>query len=139
MGVFIKEGRKNYSRNSLFCLFIILSQIFGGILGVVITYLGQQSTDGDLLYPGVAKLCPRNNDDGDPEKACAHLDFTGGIFLCEFIVTFIFVSVILSIKYHNGANDLLINAFCIGLTLFTMITIAGGISGGCVNPAVGLV
>ena len=45
----------------------------------------------------------------------------------------------MSIKFHNGANDLLINAIAIGLTLFGMTTISGGISGGCINPAIGLV
>ena len=54
-------------------------------------------------------------------------------------MTFVFVNVILSIKYHNGDNDLLVNALAIGLTLFGVITISGGISGGCINPAVGLV
>ena len=116
-----------------------MSQIFGAFLGVLIVFLGQHSSEENVLYPGIAKLCPRNNDNGDPPKACDLLDVTGGIFLCEFIVTFIFVNVILSIKYHNGANDLLVNALAIGLTLFGMITISGGISGGCINPAVGLV
>ena len=54
-------------------------------------------------------------------------------------MTFIFVNVILTIKYHYGAKDHILNALAIGTSLVGMITVAGGISGGCLNPAVGLV
>lgn len=54
-------------------------------------------------------------------------------------VTFVFVNVILNVKYHFGANDLAINAVTIGGTLFTMITATAAISGGCLNPAIGIV
>ena len=39
IGVFIKEGRKNISQNAVFTLLIIISQIIGGILGVIIVFL----------------------------------------------------------------------------------------------------
>jgi len=55
------------------------------------------------------------------------------------ILTAFFVSVILSAKYLNGATDLFLNGLVIGLTLFTVVTVGGGVSGGCFNPAVGLV
>jgi glycerol uptake facilitator-like aquaporin len=55
------------------------------------------------------------------------------------ILTAFFVSVILTAKYLNGAKDLFLNGLVIGLTLFTVICIGGGLSGGCFNPAVGLV
>jgi glycerol uptake facilitator-like aquaporin len=54
------------------------------------------------------------------------------------ILTAFFVSVILTAKYLNGANDLFLNGLVIGLTLFTMVCVGGGISGGCYNPAVGI-
>lgn len=57
----------------------------------------------------------------------------------EMVLTCWFVSVILTAKYLNGAKDLFLNALIIGLTLFTCVTIGGGVSGGCYNPAVGLV
>jgi glycerol uptake facilitator-like aquaporin len=56
----------------------------------------------------------------------------------ETIVTCIFVSVILGVKYHNGANELILNAGCIGMTLYAMASISGGTTGGCLNPAVGI-
>ena len=55
------------------------------------------------------------------------------------VLTFVFVSVILTAKYLNGAKDLFLNALIIGLTLFMCVTIGGKVSGGCFNPAVGLV
>jgi len=54
-------------------------------------------------------------------------------------VTFIFVSVILNVKYHVGADALPINAMTIGGSLIAMILASAAISGGCLNPAVGLV
>ena len=57
----------------------------------------------------------------------------------EVLATFIFTNVILTVKYHFGAKDLLINGGVIGATLFAMITISGAISGGCLNPAIGIV
>ena len=60
-------------------------------------------------------------------------------FWSELVLTTFFVSVILSAKYLNGAADLFLNALTIGLTLFTCVTVGGGVSGGCFNPAVGLV
>ena len=97
------------------------------------------------LYPGIALLCPRienyqiDKDIGDKALIACQPEYALGIFIVEVLMTFVFVNVILSIKYHNGANDLLVNALAIGLTLFGVITISGGISGGCINPAVGLV
>ena len=91
------------------------------------------------LYPGVALLCPRVEDYSIHAFAACKSDYFLGVFVVEFLMTFVFVSVILGIKYHNGAHDLLLNGLAIGMTLFGVITISGGISGGCINPAVGLV
>lgn len=55
------------------------------------------------------------------------------------ITTFIFVSVILGIKYKNGSKEDGVNAFTVGITLTGMIITAGPISGGAINPAVGIV
>ena len=40
---------------------------------------------------------------------------------------------------HNGAKDVPINALAIGFALYACIQTASGISGGCINPAVGVV
>ena len=39
---------------------------------------------------------------------------------------------------HNGAAEMPLNAMAIGIALYYAITMASGISGGCINPAVGL-
>lgn len=53
--------------------------------------------------------------------------------------TFIFVTVIMSIKCFNGAKDLITNGLTIGLCVFLAIILTGAISGACLNPAVGIV
>ena len=65
--------------------------------------------------------------------------FHGRIFAAELVGTFIFVSMILSVKYHNGAKDGVISCFLVGMTLFGVLNAIGGVSGGCCNPAVGLI
>ena len=58
--------------------------------------------------------------------------------MSEAVATFIFISVILSVKYHNGGTDIL-NALAVGGTLFGMISMIAKISGAAINPAVGIV
>lgn len=60
------------------------------------------------------------------------------MFMAEVMATFTLCAVILSQKYENDAPDTL-KAFAVGLTLTCGATMIGGISGGCINPAVGLV
>lgn len=57
----------------------------------------------------------------------------------ETVVTFIFVSVILSLKYDNLTKSHAEAGLTIGATLFGMITVAASRTGGCLNPAVGLI
>ena len=54
------------------------------------------------------------------------------------IATFIFVTVILCIKKYNPSGDGLINCGAIAMTLYGMIKMNGGITGGCFNPAVAI-
>jgi len=53
-------------------------------------------------------------------------------------MTFFFVAFVLQIVKHNGAKDMPVNALAIGVALFAAVQIASGISGGAINPAVGL-
>ena len=57
----------------------------------------------------------------------------------EAWVTFIFISVILGIKYQNAAKDLQTNAFFIGLTLSGQILVSAKSTGASLNPAVGII
>ena len=54
-------------------------------------------------------------------------------------MTFLFASTVIAIVKHNGSKDMPVNAIAIGLSLYTAIMIAGGLSGGAINPAVALV
>ena len=63
----------------------------------------------------------------------------GNMFLAEFIGTFIIATFIISVKYNNGAADIVINGLCVGITVFLNIILVGGLSGASLNPAVGLV
>lgn len=80
----------------------------------------------------LTQLCPANgcNDDG---KLMLQT------FLVEFVMTFLFVAFVVQIVKHNGAKDVPINAVAIGVALYTCVQTASGISGGCINPAIGVV
>jgi glycerol uptake facilitator-like aquaporin len=53
--------------------------------------------------------------------------------------TAIFISVILALKYHKGTGHDILDAEGISFTLYGMINFSRGISGSCLNPAVGIV
>jgi len=57
----------------------------------------------------------------------------------EMFMTFLFVSVVLATVKHNGSKDMPVNAIAIGTSLYTVIMIASGLSGGAINPAVAIV
>ena len=90
--------------------------------------------------PGIASLKPHDtqfyNAGGGFEAIYPSWSQT---FWSEMVLTAFFVSVIVTAKHLNGAKDLFLNGLVIGLTLFTVICIGGALSGGCFNPAVGLV
>merc|ERR1711990_1073273 len=91
--------------------------------------------DSKLPAPGshyITQLCPVNGcNDGGKLMMQA--------MLVEFMMTFLFVVFVLQIVKHNGAKDMPVNALAIGIGLFTTVQIAANISGGVINPAVGLV
>ena len=89
--------------------------------------------------PGVASLKPHDAQLGDKGDLHDLYPSWKQTFWSEMVLTAFFVSVILTAKYLNGANDLFLNGLVIGLTLFTVICIGGALSGGCFNPAVGLI
>lgn len=80
----------------------------------------------------IAQLCPVNgcNDEGA---------IIAKVFCIEMICTFMFVTFVLVISHHNGAADPAINTAAIGLALFCAVKESAGVSGGGINPTVGLV
>lgn len=59
----------------------------------------------------------------------------------EEVVTFLFVLTVLSVKVSKAASstDGALKCFTVAAALFALITFAGPVSGGCLNPAVGFV
>ena len=55
------------------------------------------------------------------------------------LMTFFFAATVVSIAKWDSARDGPVNALAIGLALYISITIAAGISGGAINPAVAIV
>lgn len=141
MGMLWKEGSSKFGRNLLFAIFIMLFQGAGAVTGCAISIMGfafkkkevKEIPIGSDDY-WIAQLCPVNgcNDDGDNILR---------VFAVETVCTFLFVTFVLVIVKHNGAHpdNMPINTMAIGLALYCAVREASGISGGCINPAVGLV
>ena len=123
--VFFKEGLEKAGKNCVFYLLIVFSQIVGGIVGVLIAYGCQHKNDENQLEPGIAFLCPpttmafKNEDD---KYECRPMSGTAAfnMILAESMATFLYVSVILSVKYFHRGPDVL-KAFAIGGCLLGMI------------------
>merc|ERR1711907_294023 len=124
--------------NVVYGQMVILFQILGAMAGCLFctsAFVIFPQDESKLPAAGshyITQLCPRNgcNDGGK-------LVFK--VFLVEAVMTFFFVAFVLQIVKHNGAKDMPVNGLAIGLALYAAIQIASGISGGAINPAVGLV
>ncbi len=136
LGVLVREGMEKIGENICFALIIIVSQIFGTVLGVSIVRASMEvGDDGRVTDTHTALLCPASR--RDPKVVCS----TNAPFqalITEIMCTFVFVSVILNIKYLNGSTELAPNAFTIGATLTGMIIVAAKTSGAAINPAIGI-
>lgn len=149
LAVLLREGLSNI----MFAIMIMFSQLVGAVIGCLISF-GTNHTktidnpipgqdDIKIVVNGPARLCPPPNmakKSTEGKILCEPYNGLAGfnMLLAEIIGTFIFISVIMSVKYHNGAVDVL-NALTVGGTLFGVINIAGPVSGAAINPAVGLV
>jgi glycerol uptake facilitator-like aquaporin len=60
------------------------------------------------------------------------------MFLVEMFATCGLVTTIITIKYHSTIKEGVLAALTVGLTLLAMICWSSGISGGCLNPAIGI-
>lgn len=140
VAVLIREGSKNLSKNFPYAVMIIFAELLGAVTGVIITFLSLQKDDeNSTIYPGITLLCPGRADSASLEYICDGTGYLGKIFLVEAIVTFLFISVIMTLKYDNVTSQHLEAAFAVGAALVGMISVSAGLSGGCLNPAVGTV
>ena len=60
------------------------------------------------------------------------------MFLVEMFATCGLVTTIITLKYHSTIKEGVMAALTVGVTLLAMICWSGGISGGCLNPAIGI-
>ena len=138
IGVLIKNG--NIAKDLPFAIMIIVSQIIGGFIGILTAYVSLSkytTNNGTLSFKTeqIAVLCPpiaKTN-----TNPCDPTDYVFEIFLVEFVCTALFVSLILTIKYHTPSNEGVLGAATVATTLFGMINLSGDITGACLNPAVG--
>ena len=64
--------------------------------------------------------------------------YYGYILMIEVFATFMFVSCCLSLA-NNASTEKPLNAATVAIALFLSIQLAGNLSGGSLNPAIGLV
>merc|ERR1711990_206626 len=89
-------------------------------------------------------LCPpiaNSRVNGDGEITCSPGNNTIGfnMLIAEIMGTFTLASVILIMKYNAPNTSGTLKAFTVGVSLCVAVLMIGGISGGCLNPAVGFV
>jgi glycerol uptake facilitator-like aquaporin len=116
----------------------IVAQIVGGLLGCAFCYLGYYNDGSGKLKPSMAALCPPLGKDFGTNSDCTPGPAAFKALIAEIVGTFIFVSVVLSIKYKNGSAIDPLNAMTAGGALFCALTIAAPTSGAAINPAVGI-
>lgn len=137
LAMLFKEGKANWMRNFTFSFIIIIAQGIGALLGTLISMGGFSfEPKNTAIIPSSGQyhptqLCPSNgcNDGGE---------LVLKVVITEATCTFLFVSMVLMVVKHNGSDQMPINALGIAISLYCAITLASGISGGCINPAVGL-
>ena len=107
------------------------------VVGVSIVRASMEvGDDGKIIDTHTALLCPASRSD---EKVICSTNAPFQALITEIMCTFVFISIILNIKYLNGSSELAPNAFTIGGTLAGMIVVAAKTSGAAINPAVGIV
>jgi glycerol uptake facilitator-like aquaporin len=97
---------------------LIFAQLVGAAIGVLIVRGGVVIKDCDI-FPNIAKLCPPNFFEDLKIRSC---DYTEGkqvfnMFIVETFGTFLFVSLVLNIKYHYGHSKAIINCLIVGFSL----------------------
>lgn len=141
LGVLIREPDEKRGSNAVIFIGNVIAQILGGILGCAFCFLGYKvnETAGiKTVSPTMAALCPPvSGDDLLPNSECKPGPAAVQALIAEIVGTFIFVSVVLSVKYKNGSVDAL-NAMTVAGALFCALTIAAPTSGAAINPAVGI-
>ena len=101
------------------CTYYIIAQILGGFFGSILVCICSQGNFDNV--------CPNTFENFNSWSYFS-------CFACEFILTFILVSVIFAstIKKNNFGN---LNGFIIGITLYFLGITGNNVSGASLNPA----
>lgn len=138
--LFMRECNRNYKANFCTYLLYVASQLLGGILGIMIGFIGigaevhkeimTLDDRNEIRRPFIAYLCPANG--------CHVPGYYGQVVLVETLMTFFFAGSVVAIAKWDSARGGPANCLVIGIALYTGIVMAAGISGGAVNPAVAI-
>ena len=137
IAVFIKEGSEKMGENFGFMVMLWLSQVLGATFGVMLASISMQNDNILMLCPPVENS--RTNGEGDLLCAPANNTIGFNMLIAEIMGTFTLASVILIVKYNTASTSGTLKAFAVGVSLTVGVLMIGGISGGCMNPAVGFV
>jgi len=72
------------------------------------------------IHPSIAKLCPPSpKEEKNTLRECDYKDGKQvfNMFIVETFGTFLFVSLVLNIKYHYGHSKAIINCLIVGFSL----------------------
>ena len=86
-----------------------------------------------VLCPPVSKL---KGEDATFDL-CDPYTFTFQVFFVEMVCTCFFMSSVISLVHHTKGNTLTFDALTVAFALLGAIISSMGITGGCINPAVG--
>ena len=137
--VMVRLGLKNFASNLFYGLMIIMAQLLGATIGVVLVFISSNvDAKSQTIDPAITLLCPTRQF-GELDVLCSGEGIQGQVFLMEAAVTFTFVSVILAFKFDGASDDHIVAAKSIAVTLVCMILISAKVSGGCLNPAIGII
>ena len=125
ISIFIRERSNPRWENFKTLMCIILADLVGAGLGNVIIYYTI-----NFDYPveeQIAMILP-------PESA-THFR----MFLGELVGIFMFVTTVAATLIHRSSKDLILNCLNGAFILYGCLNFVGGVSGGCINPGIGLV
>lgn len=124
LGVLFKDSG-NFKQNLISAIQIIISQIIGGTIGVFLISL---TINKNLsLHENIAVLQPMKN--------ATYLQ----VFLIEAFGTFSFVTFVLHTKYHASNASGVFLCLVALISLYTVLVLIIPLSGGCINPSLGIV
>lgn len=138
IGVFVREFKL---ANLPIALMMIVAQITGAFLAELLVYtrLPDSLTSATVASYGMNVLCPPTGTNAKNLATCTPTA-PGQMLIAETWGTFILVATVLTAKFNmkDTMNPGLMPPLVVGISLLVGISWSAGISGACLNPAVGI-